>query len=299
MADDIGAEYDAMVEQEARPEPVEEVLQEVSQEVETESEPQHEQEEVYYGPSWFNEIESALNSSDPSYTMPAVPDMPQDFGHYMPPQAPQGYPQPQGQPPQQGGDPRYRDIDGLFDNPRQFIASVVQDSINRSTGAVAGKTQRELAKIQHANASNAMYNIKQSVDMAYQEQLNRDNSYRANESVRRLVDGTLENMTMRAANAAYNGNFGPARMFSNPKLYRGVLAAAKAVAGVGGVNPEPAVPVGGQTGRVASRQEQGGSKVQLPPDLEEVARSVNRPGFREELEKEYAEAMRLGDISWR
>jgi hypothetical protein len=104
-------------------------------------------------------------------------------------------------------------------------------------------------------------------------------------------------MSLRAANAAYNGDFNQARQFENPRFYSALVSAAKQLAGVQGVASEPAVPVGAVGERVSQRQTEG-PRVQLPPDLEEVARSVNRPGFRENLEKEYAEAMRLGDITW-
>jgi hypothetical protein len=104
-------------------------------------------------------------------------------------------------------------------------------------------------------------------------------------------------MSLRAANAAYNGDFNQARQFENPRFYAALVSAAKQLAGVQGVASEPAVPVGAVGERVSHRQGES-SRVQLPPDLEDVARTVNKPGFREKLEKEYAESMRLGDISW-
>jgi hypothetical protein len=160
-----------------------------------------------------------------------------------------------------------------------------------------GQTQQDIARVMHANATNAMYNAKQAIDRGYEEVLNKDNSFRGNSSVRDIVNGTLKTMSLRAANAAYNGDFNQARQFENPRFYAALVSAAKQLAGVQGVASEPAVPVGAVGERVSHRQGEG-SRVQLPPDLEEVARTVNKPGFREKLEKDYAEAMRLGDISW-
>jgi hypothetical protein len=252
---------------------------------ETESET-HEEE---YAPSWFAEVQQAMeNPILPGIGPPQPPPMPPPG---YPPQAPPMYQQPQGR------DPRYQDIDQLFENPRGYVASILNQGMQQYQQQYIGQTQQEIARVMHANATNAMYNAKQAIDRGYSEVLNKDNSFRANPAVREIVDGTLKTMSLRAANAAYNGDFNQARQFENPRFYSALVSAAKQLAGVQGVASEPAVPVGAVGERVSHRQGES-SKVQLPPDLEEVARTVNKPGFREKLEKEYAESMRLGDISW-
>jgi hypothetical protein len=255
----------------------------------SETEPQTQTEEEF-APSWFSEIQEAM----------ANPQLP-GVGPSMPmPQPPPGYPPqppPQYQQPPPGRDPRYQDIDQLFENPRGFVASMLNHGMQQYQHQYMAQTQQEIARVMHANATNAMYNAKQSIDRGYAEVLNKDNSFRANPAVREIVDGTLKTMSLRAANAAYNGDYNQARVFENPRFYSALVSAAKQLAGVSGVGSGPAVPVGAVGERVSQRQGEG-SRVQLPPDLEEVARSVNKAGFREQLEKEYAESMRLGDISW-
>ena len=253
----------------------------------SETEPQTQATEEDFAPSWFSEIQEAM----------ANPQLP-GVGPSMPmPQPPPGYPP---QPPpqyQQGRDPRYQDIDQLFENPRGYVASILNQGMQQYQHQYMAQTQQEIARVMHANATNAMYNAKQAIDRGYSEVLNKDNSFRANPAVREIVDGTLKTMSLRAANAAYNGDYNQARVFENPRFYSALVSAAKQLAGVSGVGSGPAVPVGAVGERVSQRQGSG-SRIQLPPDLEEVARSVNKAGFREQLEKEYAESMRLGDISW-
>lgn len=254
---------------------------------ETETQTQTEEE---FAPTWFSDIQAAMDNPQLG---PVGPSMP-------PPMPPPGYP-PQSPPmyhgPPQGRDPRYQDIDQLFENPRGYVASILNQGMQQYQQQYMAQTQQEIARVMHANATNAMYNAKQAIDRGYSEVLNKDNSFRSNPAVREIVDGTLKTMSLRAANAAYNGDFNQARQFENPRFYSALVSAAKQLAGVQGVASNPAVPVGAVGERVSQRQGEG-SRVQLPPDLEEVARSVNRAGFREQLEKEYAEAMRLGDITW-
>jgi len=255
----------------------------------SETEPQTQTEEEF-APSWFSEIQEAMANPQLPGVGPSMP-MPQPPPGY-PPQTPPQYQQP---PP--GRDPRYQDIDQLFENPRGYVASILNQGMQQYQHQYMAQTQQEIARVMHANATNAMYNAKQSIDRGYAEVLNKDNSFRANPAVREIVDGTLKTMSLRAANAAYNGDYNQARVFENPRFYSALVSAAKQLAGVSGVGSGPAVPVGAVGERVSQRQGEG-SRVQLPPDLEEVARSVNKAGFREQLEKEYAESMRLGDISW-
>jgi hypothetical protein len=255
-----------------------------------ETEPQTQTTDEEFAPSWFSEIQEAM----------ANPQLP-GVGPSMPmPQPPPGYPPqppPQYQQPPPGRDPRYQDIDQLFENPRGYVASILNQGMQQYQHQYMAQTQQEIARVMHANATNAMYNAKQSIDRGYAEVLNKDNSFRANPAVREIVDGTLKTMSLRAANAAYNGDYNQARVFENPRFYSALVSAAKQLAGVSGVGSGPAVPVGAVGERVSQRQGDS-SRVQLPPDLEEVARTVNKAGFREQLEKEYAESMRLGDISW-
>jgi hypothetical protein len=255
----------------------------------SETEPQTQTEDEY-APSWFSDIQAAMANP----VLPGIgPPMP-------PPMPPPGYPPqppPMYQGPPQGRDPRYQDIDQLFENPRGYVASILNQGMQQYQQQYMAQTQQEIARVMHANATNAMYSAKQSIDRGYKEVLNKDNSFRSNPAVREIVDGTLKTMSLRAANAAYNGDYNQARVFENPRFYAALVSAAKQLAGVQGVASEPAVPVGAVGERVSHRQGES-SRIQLPPDLEEVARSVNRPGFREKLEKEYAESMRLGDISW-
>lgn len=292
MPIDLDVEYDNQDTAPATPEPEVAVAPEPvveSPAVETESETPASEEE--FAPTWFTEIQAAMANPQigPPMPIPTQPPMPPPG---YPPQPPPMYQQPP-----QGRDPRYQDIDQLFENPRGYVASILNQGMQQYQQQYMAQTQNEIARVMHANATNAMYNAKQAIDRGYSEVLNKDNSFRSNPAVREIVDGTLKTMSLKAANAAYNGDFNQARQFENPRFYAALVSAAKQLAGVQGVASAPAVPVGAVGERVSQRQGEI-SRVQLPPDLEEVARSVNRPGFREKLEKEYAEAMRLGDISW-
>lgn len=241
-------------------------------------------------PSWFSEIQMAMDN-------PVIPGVTVPGGPPPPPPGYQPQPPPMYQQPPPGRDPRYQDIDQLFENPRGYVASILNQGMQQYQHQYMAQTQQEIARVMHANATNAMYNAKQAIDRGYSEVLTKDNSFRSNPAVREIVDGTLKTMSLRAANAAYNGDYNQARVFENPRFYSALVSAAKQLAGVPGVASEPAIPAGAVGERVSQRQGQS-SRVQLPPDLEEVARTVNKAGFREQLEKEYAEAMRLGDISW-
>ena len=296
MPIDLDVEYDNQDVVSAPEQEIETAPGPVIESTATEMETQTQAEEEY-APSWFSDIQAAMaNPVLPGIGPTVPPPMP-------PPMPPPGYPPqppPMYQPPmqpQQGRDPRYQDIDQLFENPRGYVASILNQGMQQYQQQYMAQTQQEIARVMHANATNAMYNAKQSIDRGYKEVLNKDNSFRSNPAVREIVDGTLKTMSLRAANAAYNGDYNQARVFENPRFYAALVSAAKQLAGVQGVASEPAVPVGAVGERVSHRQGES-SRVQLPPDLEEVARTVNKPGFREKLEKEYAESMRLGDISW-
>ena len=290
MPIDLDVEFDNQ-DAVAAPEPVAPTAPEpVVESPATETETQTQTTEEEYAPSWFSEVQQAMdNPILPGIGPPQPPPMPPPG---YPPQPPPMYQQPA-----PVRDPRYQDIDQLFENPRGYVASILNQGMQQYQQQYTAQTQGEIARVMHANATNAMYNAKQAIDRGYSEVLNKDNSFRANPAVREIVDGTLKTMSLRAANAAYNGDFNQARQFENPRFYAALVSAAKQLAGVQGVASEPAVPVGAVGERVSHRQGES-SRVQLPPDLEDVARTVNKPGFREKLEKEYAESMRLGDISW-
>lgn len=290
---DLDSVYDSQ-EPEAAPAPVVEAQAAPEPKIESEvveTEPQTPSEEEYI-PSWFTEIQSAMDNPILPGSQPSPPPgYPPPPGIPPPQQYQPQYPQPQGK------DPRFQDIDALFENPRQYVASIMNQGINQYSQHYMAQTQAEVARVMHSSAMNTMYNAKQAIDRGYSEVLNKDNSFRSSPAVREIVDGTLKTMSLRAANAAYNGDSSQARVFENPRFYSALVSAAKQLAGVPGVSSEPAVPAGAVGERVSHRQGDS-QRVQLPPDLEEVARSVNSPGFRAKLEKEYAESIRLGDISW-
>lgn len=287
MPIDLDSVFDSQEAEPVAPEPV--AAPEATAAPEAEAAPETEEQFI---PTWFNEIQEAMAN-------PAIPGISQQ----PPPMPPPGYPgspAPQYTPPPQqqpARDPRYQDIDALFENPRGYVANILQQGMQQYSQQYMGQTQAEIARVMHANATNAMYNAKQAIDRGYDTVLSKDNSFRGNPAVREIVEGTLKTLSLQAANAAYNGDFSKARTFENPRFYTALVSAAKSLAGVQGVGSDPAIPVGAVGERVSHRQDAGRS-VALPPDLEEVARTVNRPGFRETLEKEYAEAMRLGDITW-
>lgn len=287
MPIDLDSAFDSQEVVEAAPQAVEATVTETPQGV-TEEAPVSEEQFI---PTWFNEIQDAM--ANPQIPTGPPPSMP------MPPPGYPGSPAPQYVPPPQqpARDPRYQDIDALFENPKQYVAGILNQGLQQYQQQYMGQTQAQIAQVMHANATNAMYNAKQAIDRGYDTVLSKDNSFRGNPAVREIVEGTLKTLSLQAANAAYNGDFSKARAFENPRFYSALVSAAKSLAGVQGVGSDPAIPVGAVGERVSHRQD-AGRAVQLPPDLEEVARTVNRPGFRETLEKEYAEAMRLGDITW-
>jgi hypothetical protein len=245
-------------------------------------------------PVWFNEIDQALAMGGVNAPAPAPAPPPQQYdpnaGYYQPP--------PQAPPQQPQNDPR-QDIDRLFQDPRAFIAEASRTGMEPIAAQYAGQARMEIERMRHANTTNAMHSVRTGLEKNYSEVLNKDNSFKSNEDVKGLVEGTLRTMSMQAANAAYGGNYAPVRVFENPKFYAAILAGAKAMAGVPDVNPEPAVPRGHAPSRVAPQQDTGNARVNLPPDLEEVAREVGSEAYRRELEEAYAEAQKHGDISWR
>lgn len=283
MPIDLDSAFDSQEVAEAAPQAVEATVTETPQAATEEAAVSEEQ----FIPTWFNEIQDAMAN-------PVIPGPPMPPPGYPGSPAPQYTPPPQQQP---ARDPRYQDIDALFENPRGYVANILNQGMQQYSQQYMGQTQAEIARVMHANATNAMYNAKQAIDRGYDTVLSKDNSFRGNPAVREIVEGTLKTLSLQAANAAYNGDFSKARTFENPRFYTALVSAAKSLAGVQGVGSDPAIPVGAVGERVSHRQDAGRS-VALPPDLEEVARTVNRPGFRETLEKEYAEAMRLGDITW-
>lgn len=244
-----------------------------------------------FAPSWFDEIDSALQYSGAPQA-PLQPQMPpvgyDDYYNSPPPQAPPQAPQ---------RDVR-RDIDQLFSDPRSFIANAARSGLEPLQRQYAGQAQAELERIRHANTTNAMYNVRSALNKNYDEVLNKDNSFRGNDDVRGLVEGTLKTLSMQAANAAYTGNFAPTKVFENPKFYKAILAGARELAGFPSVSSDPAIPKGHAPSRVAPQQASR-QRVQLPPDLEEVAKAVGSDAYRAELEEAYAEAQEHNDISWR
>jgi hypothetical protein len=240
MEIDLDSEYDNQDAAPAAPAPEAAIVADpVVESSDVETETKTPDDEVF-SPTWFSEIQEAM--ANPILPGPVGPPM------QMPPPPPPGYPpQPPPQyqqPPQQGRDPRYQDIDQLFENPRQYVASILNQGMQQYQQQYIGQTQQDIARVMHANATNAMYNAKQAIDRGYEEVLNKDNSFRGNSSVRDIVNGTLKTMSLRAANAAYNGDFNQARQFENPRFYAALVSAAKQLAGVQGVASEPAVPVG-------------------------------------------------------
>lgn len=246
-----------------------------------------------FAPAWFDEISAALQYSGAPQQQPPQEYYQQPPPGYVDPNQ-QYYQQPQQQPQR---DVR-QDIDQLFTDPRAFIANAARAGLEPLQRQYAGQAQAELQRIRHSNATNAMYNVRSALDKNYEDVLNKDNSFKGNEDVRGLVEGTLRNLSMQAANAAYGGNFAPTKVFENPRFYKAILAGARELAGFPSVSSDPAVPRGHAPSRVTPQQDRG-KRVKLPPDLEDVARAVGSDAYRAELEKAYAEAEEYNDISWR
>lgn len=236
--------------------------------------------EQSYEPDWLYEMRDVARGNS-QYQQPQQTQQTQQQQYYQPPQ--QQYQQ-QRQP--------VGDLDALLENPRDYIARVMQEGMSQY-GAQNQMTQQQLWMIQRANVSTVMNDAERAVQRGYQEVLNRDDSFRGNERVRELVEGTLKQMMSQAEQAAWYGNPGAARAFDNPRFFPALVAAAKIAAGAGDMAQMPAQPAGATAGRVTQRVED--SSVELPPDLEEVARVLG-PAKRAQLEKEYARSLEIGDF---
>jgi len=228
-------------------------------------------------PTWLDEVRSYGSGTQ------------QQQQYYEPPQ--QQYQQQQYQQPRQAP----TDLDALLENPRDYIARVMQEGMTQY-GRQQQTTQQQLWMIQQANVKNSVGSADRAIQRGYQEVLNRDDSFKGNEKVRGLVEGTLRTMRTQAEQQAWYGNPEASRVFDNPKFFPALVAAAKVAAGVSSVSPSPAQPRGATSGRVTQRAEEGGY-VELPPDLEEVARTLG-DGYRQKLEKEYAASVKRGDVDF-
>lgn len=264
--DEMAAEQEQGSEQAEQQEPVESQTQ--TQEPEPAPDVQ---------PTWLDEMRAAAQGGG--------------YQEATPQQHQQQYYQPQQQQPQQPTG----DLDALLENPRDYIARVMQEGMTQY-GAQHQATQQQLWMIQQANVRGAVGNADRAIQKGYQEVLNRDDSFKGNDQVRGLVEGTLKTMRTQAEQQAWYGNPDAARVFENPKFFPALVAAAKVAAGVSAVSEAPARPSGAVSGRVTQRVE-GGDSVELPADLEEVARTLG-DGYRQKLEKEYAASLKTGDVDF-
>ena len=247
---------------------------------------------VNYEPSWLDELSGLMDNPQQQVIPQAPPGYP---GNY--PQ--QYYQQPQQyyQPPQQQQAPPVtpQDIDYLLDNPRGYIQSIANQSAEQAR-AYAANVERQVSQIMRNSAAEAYGNARGTIEKGYREVFNKDNSYRGNENVRRMVDGTLQKMMGSVQQAIASGNFRAAQVFQDPSFFPTLLYAAKMKAGAGFSGQQAARPAGAtMEGVTPPVHRESGPR--LDSDLQGVADALG-PAFEKELKKQLAEAEKRGDLVW-
>ena len=187
-------------------------------------------------------------------------------------------------------------------DPDRYIDTLVEQRFRERFDQSLGPVAYQLQQIDQrtntwlsAQAENAIAKAKDDVSRAYRDVFSKDDGFRRNDKVRKQVETTLRGMLNQATAEARGGYPQKLMMFSHPGFYNTFLAAAKAYTGYQPQANAPAQPVGAVVEGATAPQ--AADHVELPPDLESVAKRMG-PAYRKKLEKEYKESQKRGDIEF-
>jgi len=256
--------------------------QEQTQEPEPTPAPQTQEEEFNVDTSWLDAIGA-----------PQERPQEQPHQHEFQQQYPQGYqPPPPPPPPQQQG--YGDDVDAyIAEKARQVYESQIRNylgPIAMQLQQYQNQTQQHVRSIADTELNRAKFVAKQ----ALQNELSKDKAFRESEAVRNTVQTHLNQWIDTSYRQALDGNPRQLLAMHEPKFFRVLLAAAKEMSDY---RPNPS-----GTGRAVPAVEgvtppKAEASVELPPDLEEVARKMG-PAYRKRLEKEYANNLKTGNIEF-
>lgn len=236
---------------------------------------------MYEPTSWLDSMAGAMNPTPP----PPPPGYPPQY----PPQPPQYAPPPPQQSPPQSS------LDGLLENPDQYISRIAAQAAAPQQQYI-NQMEDRVGKLMADSANKAYGSARQSIEEGYRTVLNNDNTFRGNENVRHAIDGMLQRAMWSVQQGIANGNFNAGQALADPTFFPTLLHAAKLKAGVGFQAPGAATPAGANIESVTppAHQESGTS---LDPDLQGVANALG-PAFERELKAAVASAEKHGDMVW-
>jgi hypothetical protein len=244
-----------------------------------------------YQPDWLNDLSSLMDNPNQNmipepayYQPPPAPYYPQPPQYYQPPPPPPA-------PPQMSKG----DLDFLLENPREYIAQVASMATSGQQQYVR-QMEAQVSRLMDNTAKQTFNQAAQAVADGYKNVLNRDNTFKGNENVRRQVDALLQRAMGSVYQGISRGNFHAGAALKDPAFFPALLYTAKLKAGVGFRGSE-AMPPAGATMEYVTSPVQSDAGRPLDPDLQLVADALG-PAYAKQLREAVAEADKLGDMIW-